>query len=175
MKKEQQKKYYLDKESYDNLLYQNEKLEEELRQLNYQRGEAHKKGTGVAWDGAEFSTLEARINVVKDQLNRNLNIINSAILIENKNTDGTIDIGDILRLNIIYSKDDSEEFIGKLVGFASKTNGEYEEISVNGPVGAAIYGKNIGETISYNVAGRSYNVEILERIKEKVKTRKREK
>ena len=55
-----------------------------------------------------------------------------------------INIGDVLKLEIKYDFDDSEITIIRLTGkYLPDTNANIQEISLNSPIGRAIYMKNI--------------------------------
>ena len=60
--------------------------------------------------------------------------------------------------DMIFSPDDMEEMTFKLVGASGDFNAEIQEISINSPLGSAVYKKKIGDTCSYSVNNRNFSV-----------------
>lgn len=165
MQRNEEAKVFMDKEGYERLLLDIECLKEELKKINRGRGIIHKAGEGDSWDSTEFSNLEMSVRVLANEIRRRQLFLDKVVILEKQNLENCVDFDDILRLNFIYSEDDTEELIIKLVGTAlCDSNNSYEEVSINSPVGMAIYGKQIGERVSYQVETRTFNVEILEKL-----------
>ena len=71
-------------------------------------------------------------------------------IIETKIMDNLhINIGDVVDLLMIFDEYDQEEMTLELVGGEGKT--KENKVSINSPVGKAIYGHEVGETVSYMV------------------------
>ena len=79
-----------------------------------------------------------------------------------------VDIGDILILEIKYAEDDIEKVKVKLTGnYFPNTNieNDIQEITLNSPLGKAIYQKNIyDKTISYDVQNKKVEIKIIKKI-----------
>ena len=170
MKKGQQKEQivYMDRESYVRYLADLDKLIEEKKAIDRQGSEVHKKGTDFAWDNTEFMYLEGRSNRYAAEIKRRrLNLANIVIL-NHQDNEELVDFGDVLRLSL-YDQYGNDEIIGKLVGDAhpGNENSEYVEISGNGLIGALIYGKKVGETISYVADDITCYVQIVEKLNNK--------
>lgn len=71
--------------------------------------------------------------------------------------DELVNIGDILDTNFIFAPDDEEEMTIQLVGGEGSTHDS--KVSINSAVGKAIYGRKIGETVSYK-ANNNNNVKV---------------
>ena len=70
-----------------------------------------------------------------------------------------VNIGDKISINIKYSDDDIETEVITLTGnYIPNTTNEINEISLNSPVGNAVYKKKIGDTCSYSVNNRNFSV-----------------
>ena len=65
-------------------------------------------------------------------------------------------------LKISYSPDDFDIDTYTLVG--SDGNSMLNEISINSPIGNAIFQKKIGDIVSYSVNENVFQVEILEKV-----------
>lgn len=167
MKKEQI--VYMDIESYNRYLEDLEKLIEEKKSIDKQRSEVHKKGTDVAWDNAEFMYLERKSNRYAAEIKRRRLNLGNIVILKHQEDEELVDFGDILRLSL-YDQFGNDEIIGKLVGDAkvSKDNSDYVEISGNGLIGALIYGKKVGETISYVANDITCYVQIIEKLNNKM-------
>lgn len=86
-------------------------------------------------------------------------------LLEEKIVDGVVCINDILKIKIIYDEDDEETSIIKLTGkYLPEKNPNYEEITLNSPLGSAIYLKPIPSQIYYEVNERRIKVEIEKKV-----------
>ena len=103
----------------------------------------------------------------------------TAEIVENLGDESLIDIGDIVKIDMIFSESDREEEIFKLVA----TNPSFgldtgiSEVSINSPIGKAMYHKRIGETAQYKVNDRTFTIQIKEKVlldlEEKTLTKKR--
>ena len=87
------------------------------------------------------------------------------ISLEDKTIEGVVCVSDILKITIIYAEDDVETSIIKLTGkYLPEPNPNYEEITLNSPLGSAIYLKPIPSQTHYEVNERKITVEIKEKI-----------
>ncbi|MBP3635178.1 MAG: GreA/GreB family elongation factor [Bacilli bacterium] len=77
-----------------------------------------------------------------------------------------VNINDIVKIEFIYSEDDIENEIIKLTGkFIPNEELDICEITLNSPIGKAIYKKKIGDICSYDVANKKMKIRIIERVK----------
>lgn len=81
-----------------------------------------------------------------------------------------INIGDVVVLEIKYAEDDIEKVKIRLTGnYSPNTNleNEIQEITLNSPLGKAIYKKNINDKdINYVVQNRKIEIKVLEKVKD---------
>lgn len=96
-------------------------------------------------------------------------ILQNAIIIEKNKIADTIDLDDILRLNITNIEEDAiidtEEIIIKLVGSAKYAKDKcYIETSINSTVGSLVYGQKIGDEVSYKKGKTISKIKILEKL-----------
>lgn len=113
--------------------------------------------TGVA--DSEISLIYNTIAGLKDSIDR-LEIVSKENLSETQ-----VGLGDIVTL---LHKDTNEVRQVKLtggmpvVGFGA----EVHSITINSPMGKAIYKKNVGDTVSYSVGKNNFSVSIISKEKE---------
>ena len=85
-------------------------------------------------------------------------------IVDRKRTsDDIIDIGDILKIKVIYDIDDIEEYTIKLTGkYMIDNNAKIKEISLNSPIGRSIYLKSINDNdICYYVNDKKIGIYLL--------------
>lgn len=153
-------RFLVDKDSYDRLNKEIVDLEERIKKLNLSKSSVHKAGTDVAWDSAEFKIIEEEIATLRCSLNQSRQKLAFCVIVEESSNENIVNLGDVVKLNIIdeYGND---EIIGKLVGiYKHNDSARYGEISVNSMLGSLIFGRTIGEKISYEVNNVPCSVEI---------------
>lgn len=94
---------------------------------------------------AQERTLMVEISEMKQRL-QNVEIV------ENLGDESLIDIGDIVRVDIIFAEDDREEEIFKLIATTPSIDAEIEEVSINSPIGAAVYHKKVRATLQHTMS-----------------------
>lgn len=162
MKKEE--KIYLDQDGYNEMLNQIENIKEELRINDMGRKEAFDAGAGDGWDSPEFEEIERQTMRLSGELQRLYNELQKVVIIEKHNDENIIDIGDTIVADFIYSPDDIEEMIFKLVATSGNFNKEIQEVSINSPLGAATYKKQIGDTCTYSVEDKNFSVYLKQKL-----------
>ena len=90
------------------------------------------------------------------------------IVDKKSNSDDIIDIGDIIKIKVIYDIDDIEEYTIKLTGkYMIDNNAKIKEVSLNSPIGRSIYLKSINDNdICYYVNDKKIGIKIIKRIYE---------
>jgi len=159
-------KIYLDQKGYDNLLKNIERLKEDLHKNNVGRKEAFDAGAGDGWDSPEFEEIERKERLILGELQRCYDELSRATIIERQNNSDIVDVGDIIKVDMYFSEDDFEEHIFKLVGGAPTLDltSNIQEVSINSPMGKAIYKKEIGANCSYTVNDEQITILIKEKI-----------
>lgn len=148
----------LDQNGYEEFLQDIERLEKELKDLRYYKGtDAIYQGDlwhdNPALDYAEMQErmLMRNIRLMKEQL-RYIEIVERGVNVN------AVDLNSICLLEIIFSENKKEEMMVKLVGTSPKIDTEVKEVSINSPLGGAIYGKKENEQGYYEVNGRNIRV-----------------
>lgn len=155
---------YLDKDGYKEYLKKIEDLKKAIQTNNMGRKEAFDAGTGDGWDSPEFEEIE-RINMrLSGELRSMYESLNRIVIIEKHNNQEIVDVGDVIVADMIFSPDDMEEMVFKLVGTNRDFNAEIQEISINSPLGKAVYKKKIGDICSYSVNNRTFSVLIKQKM-----------
>ena len=112
--------------------------------------------------------------MLRESINRCYDELRRIVLVERQNDEEIIDINDVLVIDICPSGEESDEMTFKLVGANGNFMAPLKEISVNSPLGTAVYKKPVGTQCSYSVQGNIINVLIKSKInleEEQVKTR----
>lgn len=162
-----EEKIKLNKQGYEDYLKAIAEKEKQLADLRMY------KGTDAIFQGdnwhdnptlyqAELQerSLMREIAEMKHKLQNNVEIV------ENLGDEEIIDIGDIVRIDMIFSEDDREEEILKLVATTPnlKFGAEIQEVSINSPIGNAMYHKKVGEIATYKVQDRTFTLQIKEKV-----------
>ena len=155
---------YLDQDGYNEFLKEIEKNKEDLRKNDMGRKEAFDAGAGDGWDSPEFEEIERNNTRLVGELQRRYSELQRIVIMEKHKDSDTIDIGDIILANMIFSPDDTEEITFKLVATSGSFGGKMQEVSINSPLGAAVYKKQIGDTCSYSVNNRNFSVYLKQKL-----------
>lgn len=117
-------------------------------------------------DNAEFEELLRQANMKAREIkDLKLQIMNTEVIDLVEMDLDCVNIGDILDVNFVFSPDDEEEMTIELIGGTGKCLNN--QVSINSPVGRAIYGKKIGETVLYSVNNNEVRVDLLRKVKTK--------
>lgn len=162
----------VDENGYQQYLKEIEKLNK-LSLNNLTVGsEAYKDAIGDGWHdnfAFEQAIIEDRNIAAKiSNLLSKKNFI-KVIKIQNLNSE-IINIGDVLILEIKNADDDIEKVKIKLTGnYCPITNldNEIQEITLNSPLGKAIYQKNINDKdINYMLKNKKIEIKVIEKVKD---------
>lgn len=128
---------------------------------------AYKNSNGDgAHDNAEFEYLLNQEKVIVSEINSlAFQIQNAVIIEETAMAIDCVNIDDIVAINMIMTPSIEREMIIQLVGGAITKIGE--QVSINSPMGEAIYGSRVGETVSYEVNKKQFSVKILRKVNSK--------
>lgn len=157
-------KIYLSKEGYNELLNKIDNLAQQIKKVNSGRNEAYAAGGEDGWDSPEFETIEMIDRALAGQLTMLKNELMKVEIIDKHNNNDVIDIDDIIVADISYSENSFEELTFKLVGGSVNRESDLDEVSLNSPMGKAIYKKKIGDTVSYIVEDTKMTIKIKEKI-----------
>lgn len=156
----------LSESGYDNYLKQIKEKEKELIDLRIYKGtDAIYQGDN--WhDNPTLYETERQERALMQEIAEMKEKLNKIEIVENIGDETLVDIDDIVKVEIIFSEEDKEEVVYKLIGSTPdfQTNNQFQEISINSPIGNAIYHKKIGDIANYNVNDRIFTIKIKEKI-----------
>lgn len=158
-----QEKMKLNKQGYDEYLKAIEEKEKQLAAIRMYKGtDAIYQGDN--WhDNPTLYQTEAQERALMVEISEMKQKLQNVEIVENLGNESLIDIGDIVRVDIIFAEDDREEEIFKLIATTPSFDAEIKEVSINSPIGAAVYHKKVGDFATYKVRDNTFKIEILEK------------
>ena len=129
--------------------------------------ESYADAVGDGWnDNFAFEDTMRESRKIASRINKMLEDEKYLKIVDKKsNSDDIIDIGDILKIKVIYDIDDIEEYTIKLTGkYMIDNNVKIKEVSLNSPIGRSIYLKNINDDIGYYVNDKKISIKIINKI-----------
>lgn len=127
--------------------------------------ESYADAVGDGWhDNFAFEDTMRESRKIASRINKMLEDEKYLKIVDKKSTsDDIIDIGDILKIKVIYDIDDIEEYTIKLTGkYMIDNNAKIKEVSLNSPIGRSIYLKNINDNdIGYSVNDKRISIKII--------------
>ena len=130
--------------------------------------ESYADAVGDGWhDNFAFEDTMRESRKIASRINKMLEDEKYLKIVNKKsNSDDIIDIGDILKIKVIYDIDDIEEYTIKLTGkYMIDNNAKIKEVSLNSPIGRSIYLKNINDDdICYYVNDKKISIKIINKI-----------
>ena len=127
--------------------------------------ESYADAVGDGWhDNFAFEDTMRESRKIASRINKMLEDEKYLKIVDRKRTsDDIIDIGDILKIKVIYDIDDIEEYTIKLTGkYMIDNNAKIKEISLNSPIGRSIYLKNINDNDThYYVNDKKISIKIM--------------
>lgn len=127
-----------------------------------------------AHDNAEFETLLMEQKLLVARIKSQKKKIKAIKIIEEKFefNENIIAMGDDVEVNLIYDNGENEIIRITIVG--TEGNPLEKRVSINAPLGACIYGCEVGDKRTYEVINKKIQVEIIAIYKQNVKGKKRE-
>ena len=155
-----EEKMKLNKQGYEDYLKAIAEKEKQLAELRMYKGtEAIYQGDN--WhDNPTLYQTELKENSLMVEIADMKSRLQNAEIVESDENEEIIDVGDVVKVDMIFSEDDREEEIFKLVATTPNFDAGIDEVSINSPVGTAIYHKKVGEITTYKVEGRMFTLQI---------------
>lgn len=136
---------YMDKKGLERLDSEINSLKEKLRVVK-----DFSDSNSTDRYNVEFEENARTASIILTKLNLLLDARRRAVVIEKQHDENLIDIDDIISVDITVGGKTTESTF-KLVGGTGSFNTEIPEISVNSPLGSAVYKKSIGDECAYRV------------------------
>ncbi len=161
-----EEKIKLNQAGYEDYLKEIEKKEKELAELRIYKG-ADAIYQGDTWhDNPTLYQAELKEMALMRDISQMKQKLNCIEIVESLGDVRLVDIGDIVKVDMIYEEDDIEEEIFKLIATTPDLNHEnqIQDVSINSPLGKSLYHRKVGDTVSYQVKEHSYQVRIKEKV-----------
>ena len=111
----------------------------------------------------EIEELQDEETRIVTEIRRMSEELTRVVIVDKQDNDEIVDIDDVILVDMIAGSF-TREMMLKIVGTDSNINASVQEVSINSPVGSAIYGKKIGDLCSYSVNGRTMSLLIKSRV-----------
>lgn len=148
----------VDENGYKQFFEELKRLEDLSRSNSALGSEVYKDAVGDGWhDNFAFEESMRESRAIAKRIDDLLSKKQYLKIVDDKDKkENLVNIGDKVSINIKYSDDDIETEVITLTGnyIPNTTN----EISLNSPLGKAVYKKKIGDTCSYSVNNRNFSV-----------------
>jgi len=162
-----EKKIKLNKQGYEDYLKEIERKEKKLAKLRIYKGtDAIFQGDNWHDNPTLYQAELQELVLMKEIAEMKHKLQNDVEIIENLGDDSLVDIGDVVKIDMIFSENDREEEIFKLVATTPSfdMNAVIKEVSINSPLGNATYHKKIGDVVTYKVNDRTFTIELKEKV-----------
>lgn len=162
-------KIYLTQEGYEQYIAEIEKLHEKLGSSSKDKSESYRSAVGDGWhDNFAFENAKREELMVIKELEEKLARLGQIVIIDEIDDPEIIGINSVVRLTVqLPSGRQSEQFV-KLVGTEKvDIHTSPKEVSLNSPLGQAIYQSKVGEVVNYSVNGNDLVAIIEEKIDER--------
>ena len=127
--------------------------------------ESYADAVGDGWhDNFAFEDTMRESRKIASRIDKMIEDEKYLKIVDKKRTsDDIIDIGDILKIKVIYDIDDIEEYTIKLTGkYMIDNDAKIKEVSLNSPIGRSIYLKSINDNdIGYYVNDKKISIKII--------------
>jgi len=144
-------KVYLDQKGFENYQKEIEKIRAQIQKNAQDMSEfASDDAYGDTWhDNFAYEEAMKKENALFYELQQKLEGLSNIEIIETNTNENQVDIGDVIEI-IFDGEEESEKY--QLTGDStSSLHEELPMITLNSPLGKALYQKQIGDTFSYEV------------------------
>ena len=176
--KEKREIRYLDEEGYDKYIEEIKETRKELAKIKASKHDAYNAtSSNSLGDNFDFEETERLEVMTLGKLKRLVEGLQDIVIVkEQEKKEDTVNLNDCVELSL-YIKEEQEIEKFKLVAYrdANNEDEEYTSISLSSPIGRAIYGRKIGETIPYSVGNDEFKVKIETILREEAKKIKKSK
>lgn len=142
----------LDANGYEEYLRDILKLEEKLAELRKFKGEVAVHEGNVWHDNFTFEQAENEERMLMKEISNRYQLLAEAEIVEMGDSLG-VELNDIVSMEI-FMGNGIREMVVKLVSILSGDDSEIKEITLNSPMGQAIYQKLPDDEFSYSVNGK---------------------
>ena len=161
--KEKREIRYLDEEGYDKYIEEIKETRKELANIKASKHDAYNAtSSNSLGDNFDFEETERLEVMTLGKLKRLVEGLQDIVIVKEEKKDDIVNLNDCVELFLYFDKEDKEAGKFKLVAYrdANNEDEDYTPISLSSPIGRAIYGRKIGETIPYSVGYDKFKVKI---------------
>ncbi len=161
-----EEKIYLTSDGYMQYCDEIEKINAKILENNTLKAEACSEAPGDGWhDNFAYEDACRTENMLLKQVEQLLKQKDRIEIVDSNNDEqDLVNIGDFIRIEFIYDDGNVDIEEVKLTGnWKATLTDSLQEISLNSPLGRAIYRKKIGSMLSYLVDEREIRIHILEK------------
>lgn len=155
-------KIYLDQKGYDEYVKEINRIKDQLANNGKLKSEAYENAVGDGWhDNFAFEEAKREEFKIMSALKEKIEGLSRIVIVDYLNEENVVDVNDYVTIDMYFSDEEPEELVFKLVASnAPNFDGEVSEISLNSPLGNAVYGKKIGDKTNYSVNNNNVSVVI---------------
>lgn len=159
-------KIYLDEDGYTEYLESIEDKNKQLKDNSKSKTGSYDSAVGDGWhDNFDFEEAKRiEVSLVMQINNKNAELKN-IVIVEKDNSDYSIvNIDDIVELKFIFSDEEELEKFKLIGGYNPQEYEKYRDITLNSPIGKAIYKQKVGKVIEYKVELRTFKIQIMRKV-----------
>lgn len=161
------KEILVSKDGYEKFFIELEKLKDSITLNALISTDAYSSAVGDGLhDNFAYDEAMRQERFIVSKINDVINDMPFLKIIDEIYDNNKVNINDTVEVLIKYADDDEERETLKLTGnyFLCSDNKSIKEISLNSPIGKAIYKQDIGTIVSYIVGNNKIEVSILRKI-----------
>lgn len=154
---------YLDKDGYEQYLEELEELKRKLNRNGQQKSSAYVSAVGDGWhDNFEFEEATREEYKILSDLREKMAGLRRIVIVEKNESDNKIaNINDLILVSMFFGSRESSDEIFKLVASSSPNIfADIREISINSPLGKAVYQQPEGYSGEYSVNNNTIHFEL---------------
>lgn len=139
------------------------KKQKELANIKASKHDAYNAtSSNSLGDNFDFEETERLEVMTLGKLKRLVEGLQDIVIVKEEKKEDIVNLNDCVELFLYFDKEDKEAGKFKLVAYRDVNNEDedYTPISLSSPIGRAIYGRKIGETIPYSVGDDKFKVKI---------------
>ena len=160
--------YFVNQAGYDLFLEELDNLKSSLNRNGKEKSESFASAIGDGWhDNFDFEEAARNEKKILKQIADRKKILGNLVIIkEEEKNQNIVGIDDLLSVKLEYDDNSIENCVFKLVGtfYSNNNTDDYQEITLNSPIGKAIYHKKIPSITDYVVNDKMIKVFIESKI-----------
>lgn len=163
-------KILVSEEGYNQFFEKLESLKKSRENNAHDLSKSYNDYVGDGWhDNPMYEEAMRKSRMIDDDIQKMLNQQKNLEIIKDEYKEDLVNLNDIVMLEFLYPNNDKEVEMIKLTGkFIPNLDLDIQEITLNSPVGNAIYKKKVGKKYSCLINNQEIIIYIIKKIKENV-------